>query len=513
MSLPGRGKVFEALVLYALAVFAAVLALFFLFCPRADAQATPESVWRPKTIAVQSPLAYATAPITAATNNLPALQAAVAALPTAGGIVWFGCNPTNVGQVWRKDDVLLITKHHVKLWAQPGCATLFENSNNVPDKTAVVFRNNVGSGVFGLTITSNATSNGSLPADSALFFDNSDQLEVEGNNISGARTTGIFLYGTDGSYVSGNYIHHTYKDHIHHTNGSQNSWVWGNRFFNETYGDDAIACVTYGLAGVRCGAMEWFENVVTKGGGGRGFTTIGGENILIRRNWTFGTFGAGILIASEGAPWNSPASANITIDENHIYAGAEGVPSHTNILISGNNPGAAAIGPVTLTNNTAYGAAAGSYRTEGSFSGVTNAGLIVSEVGGPPEPPPTAINAGAVGMLRTRDTSFITNPVLAASVYRIHLRPTVYGDHEQRYEMLVKGEPARVAAWCTWAVASGAYVSERRVVGTTSYALVLGPEPRALTSGVTAVTWTELRAGDRDGSLAWLWDRVETSTY
>jgi hypothetical protein len=256
--------------------FLALLTL--LICSGASAQASPESVWRPLTVMlVQAPLSYATT-IDANTNNLPAMQAAINALPTSGGIVWFDCAAGNMPQVWRKDGVLSVTKSHVKFWAaKAGCASIFARTNGAPNSAAIRFQGVTGAGFFGLAIKSDATARSQDERDAALTFENSTgPFEVESADISGVAQDGIFVDASTGSYISGNYIHHTWADHIHHTHSARTSYVWGNKILNEGvgHGDDGIACVTY-LPESRAGDMEWWSNVILHSDKGRGLSVIG----------------------------------------------------------------------------------------------------------------------------------------------------------------------------------------------------------------------------------------------
>ena len=111
----------------------------------------------------------------------------------------------------------------------------------------------------------------------------------------------MFLYGSTESYVEGNYVHHTWADHIHHTNGARQSWVWNNFIFNDqvSKGDDGVACVTYGPTSTRCADMEWWRNTHLGTGWGRGYAVIGGDDINIHHNWAIGVAGAGLIVASE----------------------------------------------------------------------------------------------------------------------------------------------------------------------------------------------------------------------
>lgn len=46
-----------------------------------------------------------------------------------------------------------------------------------------------------------------------------------------------------------------------------------------------------------------------------------------------------------------------------------------------------------------------------------------------------------------------------------------------------------------------------------TYALLLTPSPVAIPATLTGVPFRDLRAGDLDGTLSWLWQRVDTGAY
>ena len=56
-------------------------------------------------------------------------------------------------------------------------------------------------------------------------------------------------------------------------------------------------------------------------------------------------------------------------------------------------------------------------------------------------------------------------------------------------------------------------LSEQRTVGPVVYALLLTPAPVTVPAALTAVTFRDLRTGDRAGDLSWLWQRVDTGAY
>ena len=79
--------------------------------------------------------------------------------------------------------------------------------------------------------------------------------------------------------------------------------------------------------------------------------------------------------------------------------------------------------------------------------------------------------------------------------------------------MVVKGSPSDVSTWVATRTGAGDYLSEQQTVSGTAYALLLCQAPVTLGTGVSAVTHTELRAGDNAGTLSWLWDRINDGVY
>ncbi len=197
--------------------------LLLLIASGASAQSTPDSTWRP--LDVMEVAIPPSKNATANTNKQAAIAAAVAALPANGGIVALDCG------VWRKDAELVVTKP-VKFWAPQRCVTVLERTNGANGAAAITFRNTTGAGVFGLALASDGAGIKTTPADCNLQFDNVDLIEVEGNDISGAPGAGAHIRFSSNVFVSGNYVHHTFKDHIHHTAETRSSWVWENKFLN-----------------------------------------------------------------------------------------------------------------------------------------------------------------------------------------------------------------------------------------------------------------------------------------
>jgi Right handed beta helix region len=475
--------------------------------PGPSGPGTADGVWSRLTVmSVVNPLDYG-AQGNGTSDDLGALSAAVNALPAAGGIVYL---PS--GRTFKKTNVLVVTKSHVKFWSPNRQAEVFQSLAGVRRRQALLCRGNTGCGFFGLKLRSDATVRFDAPEDDQISADNSTLLEVVGCELQGSAAAGISLHGSTEHYLEGNYIHHTWADHIHHTAAAKASWVWNNYIFNElpSKGDDGVACVTYGPSAARCADMEWWRNTILHTDWGRGFSVIGGNAISIHDNWAIGVAGAGIIVASESS-YNSASSQGITIANNYVY-GCGHTIGHPGILVSGMSSAAGPLQDIALTNNVSVGAAGGAYRAEGSYTNVTNVNMASATTALPAPMPSTGnVRMADTSVLRTRDVSHVAEG-MRAGLYRIHVRAAGSG-FEQRFEYMVKGAADAMKGFLTARASAGDYVSEQRVVDGTTYALVLCAAPVALPSGLSAVTFRELRTKDQSGALSWLWNRVDAANY
>jgi hypothetical protein len=443
-------------------------------------------------------------------DDLTPLAAAVNALPAAGGIVYLP-----EGASFKKTNLLVVTKSHVKFWAPNRQAELFQSVAGQRRRQAIICRSNAGCGFFGVAFRSDAAARFDALEDNQIAADRASLVEVVGCEIRSSAAVGVFLYGSSESYVEGNYVHHTWADHIHHTNGARQSWVWNNFILNDdvSKGDDGIACVTYGPTSTRCADMEWWRNTILRTGWGRGYAVVGGDDIHIHHNWAISVAGAGLLVASEPA-YDSASSQRITLASNFVYRCAHTI-GHPGILISGMNTAAQPLDTVSLTDNVCAETVTGTpYRAEGAYTNVTNTGLATIATALPsPIPTMADIRMADTSILRTRDVSHV-GATSRIGVYRIHVRRAPSGSgFQQRFEYVVKGAPDAVTAFVTAQTATGAALSEQRIVGATAYALLLTSAPVALPGTLAAVTFRDLRAGDLAGDLSWLWQRVDTGTY
>lgn len=466
-----------------------------------------DSVWQPLTVAkLADPTAFG-AVGNGSNDDTSAIKAAVDSLPTSGGIVFF---PT--GKSFKKTNILKITKGHVKLWAQNRDSEIFSSIAGQRRRQAILCQNTTGCGVFGLKLRSDANARFDALEDNQVSMDHTTLGEVVGNEINSSAAVGVFFLTTTETYVEGNYIHHTWADHIHHTDGSTVSFVWGNYINNAapSKGDDGIACVTYGPTSPRCADMEWWKNTILHTDWGRGFSVIGGNNINIHDNWAIGVAGAGIIVASE-ASYNSAASQGITIARNYVVNSGHAI-GHPGLLISGMSSAAGPLRDIALTSNFSVNIPAGAYRVEGQYQNVTNNAMSTTMTGLPAMPTTANIAYANTGVMRTRDTSFVTNAAQRVGLYRIHVRKGGTG-FQQRFEYVVKGTQAAVDAFATDRTNAKDYVSEKRVVDGVEYAVVLTAAPVAIPGALQGVSFREMRDQDRSGKLSWLWTRVDGTSY
>src|SRR6187455_501489 len=196
-------------------------------------QCRADETWRPAVrFAWVDPVDFGAVP-DGETDATAALEAAVEALPDAGGIVRF-----RAGTYLKQHKLWTIRKNHVLLWAPDGRATLHgtvraqtaaerdDPSFCGPREQATIFERVVGGGVHGLRFSSNAAERLSCAETNQIVLDAVQGFEIAGVEISGASGTGIFAWHSDADdppardlHIVGNYIHHTYADSIHHTRG------------------------------------------------------------------------------------------------------------------------------------------------------------------------------------------------------------------------------------------------------------------------------------------------------
>ncbi len=465
------------------------------------------------------------------TDDAAALELAFGAVPDSGGIVLFPA-----GTYLKDRRLVRVTKSHTLLWAPNRRATIHgtvrlrtqtERDNQLCGvrQQAIVFQQTLGGGLYGLRFTSDATERTSCAEDCQVTLDTVDGMEVVGIEVNGGPGCGVFAWSSKASFktqnlfVEGNFFHHTYADSIHHTHGARKSACWRNYVFNEapSLGDDGIACVTYSPEDPRCGDMEWWENFYLGGAHGRGMAVIGGEDISIHDNWIVGSASAGLIVASESA-YTSASSERIELRSNFLVKSPNGSVNngHSAILISGGNPDAEPLRDINAIDNVIVEVPANRVqRAEGSHDSATVVFDNSTDPSRLPGPIPTLddVRLQDTSILRTRDISFVA-AAMRKGLHRIHVREAASGGGvDERFEYVVSGAASEIATWIATVRGQGAYVSESRSVGLSAYALVLSPVPLEVPGALNGVTFEALRAGDRAGTLSFLWQRIDLGNY
>jgi hypothetical protein len=152
------------------------------------------------------------------------------------------------------------------------------------------------------------------------------------------------------------------------------------------------------------------------------------------------------------------------------------------------------------------------FREEGRYTAVTTTGLS-DKAADLPQPIPTVndVVLRDTSVLMTRDTSFVSAEQ-QRGLYRIHVRKNGAG-FQQRFEYVLQGADAAMTTFVDAQVLAGAALIERRSVGQTTVALLLSPKPIGLSSALGGIAFVDLRAGDSDGTLSWLWSRLNNGAY
>lgn len=139
---------------------------------------------------------------------------------------------------------------------------------------------------------------------------------VENVTVFGGASIGVLVYGSNNGKVLNCRVNKTLADSYHMTNGSRLITV--SRNWSRECGDDGVAVVSYKSNANICSDIVIAENDVGYNTWGRGITISGGRNIKVTSNIVTRTNGAGLLIASEGEPWNTYGVDSIVASKNSL---------------------------------------------------------------------------------------------------------------------------------------------------------------------------------------------------
>ena len=126
---------------------------------------------------------------------------------------------------------------------------------------------------------------------------------MRGIFVDGAAAAGIFAFGASDYLIEDVSVENTRADGIHNTNGAHHGIIRRARVRN--VGDDGIAVVSYGSDKSPChhilvDSPRFYGNVW-----GRGFTVVGGEDIVFRDIPAENSNAAAFYVSTEGEPWNT----------------------------------------------------------------------------------------------------------------------------------------------------------------------------------------------------------------
>jgi hypothetical protein len=180
------------------------------------------------------------------------------------------------------------------------------------------------------------TTRGSTLSHHKVVLDGADGTRLLRVKVDGSKAAGIFAYGASNYLIQDCIVENTLADGIHNTKGS----TFGRIFdcSTDTTGDDGISVVSYDSGG----SAGLCSDIIIRGGhvkgvsGGRGISVVGGQRIEYHDCTVDGTYGAGIIVACEGASVTDSTDdvlfRNITVrDANTVGSGQ---PDHGGLLLT-----------------------------------------------------------------------------------------------------------------------------------------------------------------------------------
>ncbi|KUI31171.1 hypothetical protein AU195_12190 [Mycobacterium sp. IS-1496] len=164
-----------------------------------------------------------------------------------------------------------------------------------------------------------------------------DGVSLTDVTVDGSAAAGVFVDGADGFRLTRVAVRDTLADGIHMTDGATNGTLENPR--TERTGDDGVAVVSYGTD-APCAGITITAPVVAGTRWGRGISVVGGRDVSVRDLTVSGTSGAGVYVASEGAPYFTDSVAGVRVTGGTI-TGANTDPAviHGAVLVYSGNAG------------------------------------------------------------------------------------------------------------------------------------------------------------------------------
>ncbi|MFS0897876.1 right-handed parallel beta-helix repeat-containing protein [Mycolicibacterium litorale] len=193
-----------------------------------------------------------------------------------------------------------------------------------------------------------------------------DGVSVTDVTVDGSAAAGVFVDGVTDFRLTRVTVRDTLADGIHMTDGASNGTLDHPR--TERTGDDGVAVVSYGTDRP-CAGITITAPVVEGTRWGRGIAVVGGRDVSVRDIMVSRTSGAGVYIASEGAPYYTDSVAGIHVAGGTV-TGANTDPAvvHGAVLVYSGHAGHS-VRDVSISDLTIAGTPPSAQRNVGVLAG------------------------------------------------------------------------------------------------------------------------------------------------
>ena len=234
------------------------------------------------------------------TDDTAALQHALDSLEAGDTLV------IPAGKTYRHSDVLTIRNAGVRL---SGPGTLLA-TNEERSAVSIDAANVTVDGGLELKIAK-TTRRWDAPDQNKLNLLGHSGAVVRGVFVDGAAAAGIFAYGASNYLIEDVTVENTRADGIHNTNGAHHGIIRRARVRN--VGDDGVAVVSYGTNESLCHDILVDSPRFYGNHWGRGFTVVGGEDIVLLDIYAENSNAAALYIATEGEPYNTYPTRRVRV--------------------------------------------------------------------------------------------------------------------------------------------------------------------------------------------------------
>jgi hypothetical protein len=163
-------------------------------------------------------------------------------------------------------------------------------------------------------------------------------LRVTDVQVTGSAASGIFVDGARGFTIEDAAVSTTRADGIHMTAGAEDGVV--RRPVVTGSGDDGVAVVSYQSDPGVTRRIAVLSPQVRGTTGGRGLSVVGGEEILYRDVLVEASSGAGVYLATEGAPYFTRSTRDVRVTGGQVLAAnTDSQVDHGAVLVAAGGDG------------------------------------------------------------------------------------------------------------------------------------------------------------------------------